>query len=790
MGRSSTIKDRLLSGLGNRPLVYQLRLLVAATVLPLLFLSYMMYDLLVNNERENIRQGLLLNAKTLASLVDTEIETHAAIAATLAQSPALQTGDLPAFWSEARKALEFVPGSWLAVSNPEGNMVLNTLLPAGTALPKHAVPDLIARGFATGRFQIGDLVFGPTSKRLTAFVEMPVFHGGKPLYSLSISLPPKRFLDLLEKRYTQGEVVAIIDRRQKFVARIPGHEERLGTYAADGWRAQIARASEGWSENVSVEGNPILTGYTQTKYGWTVGVARLTADLERPLRAILWSTAAGAGLFIILSLALAWWLAMRAAASMTALVKAASAMGDGRHIPAKPLHFSEARVIAKVLETVSGELHTRGEQLALANSQLENKVAERTQELSAEMQRREEIEATLRQNQKMEAIGQLTGGIAHDFNNMLTIVLGNLDTVKRRLQSLDAEQAARLAKPVDAALQGGRNAAKLTHRLLAFAREQALSPVSVDLRQLVAGMSDMLTRSVGENIRIETVSGAGLWPTLADANQLESALLNLIINARDAMPGGGRITIETSNAYLDEAYAARFGDVKDGQYVMLSVSDTGSGIPADRLAKVFEPFFTTKDPGKGTGLGLAMVHGFVKQSGGHIRIYSETGLGTAVKIYLPRLKGEMLTKQAAVKEQCERAVKPAVAGESILLVEDDNGVREYATDVLEELGYRVQAAASAEEALQYVSGPGRLDLLFTDVVLGGSLNGRQIADEVSKLRPHIPVLFTTGYTRNAIVHRGQLDDGVHLLTKPYTSHELGEKVRSLLDTKLPAIPGA
>jgi nitrogen-specific signal transduction histidine kinase/ActR/RegA family two-component response regulator len=395
------------------------------------------------------------------------------------------------------------------------------------------------------------------------------------------------------------------------------------------------------------------------------------------------------------------------------------------------------------------------------------------------MRRREEIEGTLRQTQKMEAIGQLTGGIAHDFNNMLTIVIGNLDTLQRRLRGVEPEMAAPLSKPVESAMKGARSAAKLTHRLLAFARQQPLAPKPLDIRTLVAGMSDMLTRMAGEPVKIETVSGAGLWPVLVDENQLENALLNLVVNARDAMPNGGQITIETSNAYLDDSYVAHIGDIKSGQYVMLSVSDTGSGIPADKIEKVFEPFFTTKPSGQGTGLGLAMIHGFVKQSGGHIRIYSELEQGTTVKIYLPRMHSVDLP--VAEMTERKRHLPRAVEGKTILLVEDDDGVRDYAVEVLQDAGYQVVAVGEGRAALRALEGLDRVDLLFTDVVLGGELNGRQVAEQVTKLRPNLPVLFTTGYTRNAIVHHGRLDAGVNLLNKPYTSHDLTESVRSLID---------
>ena len=295
----------------------------------------------------------------------------------------------------------------------------------------------------------------------------------------------------------------------------------------------------------------------------------------------------------------------------------------------------------------------------------------------------------------------------------------------------------------------------------------------------------MMTRTVGEQVKIETVLGAEVWTTFADANQLENSLVNLIVNARDAMPAGGKLTIETTNTCLDETHSQRFGDVKPGHYAMLSVTDAGTGIEKEKLDRIFEPFFTTKTAGKGTGLGLAMVHGFVKQSGGHIRVFSEVGEGTTVKIYLPRYTDSTNVdsgpRAASVdgSDDSPRARK----GETIVLVEDDHAVSEYAVSVLQDLGYRVLTAQDGTKGLAVVSAAKRIDLLFTDVVLGGELNGRQLADAVQKLKPEVPVLFTTGYTRNAIIHHGKLDAGVNLLNKPYTQRDLAMKIRAVIDRR-------
>jgi signal transduction histidine kinase/CheY-like chemotaxis protein len=416
-----------------------------------------------------------------------------------------------------------------------------------------------------------------------------------------------------------------------------------------------------------------------------------------------------------------------------------------------------------------------------------DRLRQRTSELEAESKLRRATEDTLRQAQKIEAVGQLSGGIAHDFNNILTIIMGNLDTIGRRIAGAkpdrDATELAEvLTRPVDLAMQGARSAAQLTQRLLAFSRRQALDPARLDINKLVAGMSELLRRTLGETINFETVLAGGLWQTLVDANQLENAVINLAVNARDAMPEGGSLTIETANTYLDEAYTARFGDLTPGQYVLLSVTDTGTGIATDVLQRVFEPFFTTKETGKGSGLGLAMVHGFVKQTGGHIRIYSEEGQGTTVKIYLPRLMDETKVASAPAPAPVQRAAAArAQNGEVVLVVEDNDGVRDYASASLRDLGYEVYEAPDAAGALEQIKNGAKIDLLFTDVVLPGGMSGRVLADKINEKYPDLPVLFTTGYTRNAIVHHGRLDPHVHLLNKPYTQQDLARKVRQLLD---------
>jgi len=395
----------------------------------------------------------------------------------------------------------------------------------------------------------------------------------------------------------------------------------------------------------------------------------------------------------------------------------------------------------------------------------------RTREFYAEGERRELAEQALRQAQKMEAVGQLTGGVAHDFNNLLTIIIGNIGIAKRGVVEARAERA------LNNALTGAERAAQLTQRLLAFSRLQPLNPTTVDANKLILGMSDLLMRSLGENVELETISGAGLWKVEADVSELESTLLNLALNARDAMPNGGKLTIETSNAYLDDEYCSHHAGVTPGQYVLIAVSDNGVGMSAATVEHAFEPFFTTKETGKGTGLGLSQVYGFIKQSGGHVKIYSEPGQGTSIKLYLPRHDGDeaVIANEVPVLTGSEQG-----RGETILIVEDDEGVRQYASEILRDLNYQVIEAKDSASALRLLDADKKFDLLLTDVVLPGK-NGRELADEVLRRHPGVKVIFMTGYSRNAIVHHGRLDRGAALISKPLIDGIVARKIRQVLD---------
>lgn len=380
------------------------------------------------------------------------------------------------------------------------------------------------------------------------------------------------------------------------------------------------------------------------------------------------------------------------------------------------------------------------------------------------------IEGQLRQAQKMEAVGQLTGGVAHDFNNLLTVIIGNLELIGERLN-----QQPELRDLVNRAVTAADRGTTLTRSLLAFARKQTLAPEIIDLSHFVDEMTDLFRRSLGEAINVEFIRSGGLWKCEADPGQLQNALLNLVINARDAMPKGGKLTIESANVRLDDHYAVANPEVRPGQYVMLAVTDTGEGMPPTVIARAFDPFFTTKKSGKGSGLGLSMVYGFVKQSGGHVKVYSEPGHGTTVKIYLPRTTGS-----GAAPEPAPPPLEAVPAGATIIVVEDDPDVRDLTVNMLTTLGYDVAAAEDGARALALLPTLPRVDLVLCDVVLSGELNGREVAERIVAERPKVKVLFMSGYTENAIVHSGRLSPNVELIQKPFHKHDLAYKIRRIL----------
>lgn len=448
--------------------------------------------------------------------------------------------------------------------------------------------------------------------------------------------------------------------------------------------------------------------------------------------------------------------------------------------PLQAITLTSAMLVALRARRRQYEVKALIEAQEQAAERLEALVTERTQELEkanedlkSQMTERERVEASLRQSQKMEAVGQLTGGLAHDFNNLLTGISGSLELTRARLSQGKADSVDRY---ITTAQEAVKRAAALTHRLLAFSRRQALEPKPTNVNRLVTGMEELIRRTVGPAIDVEVVGAGGLWSTLVDPNQLENALLNLCLNARDAMPQGGRLTVETANRWLDER-GARDHDIAPGQYISLCVTDTGTGMEPDVAAHAFDPFFTTKPLGQGTGLGLSMIYGFARQSGGQIRIYSEVGKGTSMCLYLPRHHDDPNFSDTMNVPEASESLGD---GEVVLVIDDEPSIRMLITDVLSDTGYSVLEASDGPAGLRVLQSAARIDLLITDVGLPGGMNGRQVADAARTLRPDLRVLFITGYAENASMENGNLEKGMHVLAKPFEVERLATRIRQLI----------
>ena len=752
-------------------------LLVICVMVPVLLFAGIVFARYYISEQTRLEEDLRDDARQLALAIDRDLAGLQSTLETLGTSQRLLDGDYAGFYQQALRVRDLL-GVNVLVRNLDGQQLANTRVPFGTPLPRDSVPgdDEVVK---TRHSVITGIIIGSVAQRPLFTVTSPVVADGKVIYLLNLSLLPERMVDLMTQSLDLGRRAGIVDRAGKIVARTEDMTRVLGMDGAPDF-VRATMAGEGIWRGTNVGGERVRTAFTHSKLsGWTVYVSLPEESILRSMQQTVLALIVLGLTLIGIAILIAYWVGGRLAGSMGTLAAQAAALGRGEPIEPHRLAVGEIDAVGRELVDAAARLRERAAERDRAEAELrqfsatlERMVAERTQALVAEMRKRAETEGQLHQVQKMEAIGHLTGGIAHDFNNMLGIILGNIDLARRRL----AKGEAGIDKFLNNALEGTRRSAMLTQRLLTFARRAPLAPQPVDANKLVAGMSDLLHRSLGEMIQIETVLAGGLWRTYVDANQLESAILNLAVNARDAMPGDGKLTIETGNAYLDEEYAAQHVGVTPGQYVLVAVSDTGTGMPPEVQERAFDPFFTTKASGIGTGLGLSQVYGFVKQSGGHVKIYSEPGQGTAIKIYLPRYLGAA----PEVGETIERAALPEGDGDTtVLVVEDEAGVRRYSSDALRELGYRVLEAEDAGAALRLIEANSDIKLLFTDVVMPG-MNGRKLSEAAIARRPALKVLFTTGYTRNAIVHNGMLDPGVSLLSKPFTLDQLARKIADML----------
>jgi signal transduction histidine kinase/ActR/RegA family two-component response regulator len=728
------------------------------------------------SERQRAERVLVENARGIARAIDAQFNEAEAMILALRTSPALETDDLSEFESRLRRTAA-ESGRHFALIAPNGQQLINTFLPPGQPLPRNEL-GFWAPAVNERRTYVTNVFAGTTTGQLLAGVGVPVMRGETVKWILASGLFAKDFAQVLEEPGVPEDwIVSIVDRTGRHLVRSHRNEQYAGKLLVPALVDLVTKGETGILRTTSLEGIPLISTVQYAPNSkWVAAVGLPVAALEAPMWMSLRDLLILGALVAAVALGLAFLVARLVDRSMLVLTAAAARVGRGEVVEPPASMVAETNDVGRVLAQTSRNLNE-------LTTRLETQVAERTAELSKananlvdEMKRRRDSEARVLQMQKIEAVGQLTGGIAHDFNNMLAIVLGSLQLLRRRLARGDTN----VDKYVEGAVQGAERAASLTARLLAFSRQQALAPQIVDLNKLVAGMAEILRRTIPENVQIETVLAGGLWRTYADGQALESAIINLAANARDAMPDGGKLTIETANAYLDDSYVAAHADVKAGQYVMIAVTDTGAGMAPDVVGRAFDPFFTTKPTGQGTGLGLSQVHGFIRQSGGHVAIYSEPGHGTTVKLYLPR---HFAGAQAGDEKRRETERLPhAQKGETILVVEDDAAVRRLAVEMLEELGYTTLEADSADGALAQLDAHPDVALLFTDVVMPG-MNGRQLANEALQRRPDLAVLFTTGYTRNAIVHHGILDPDVHVIMKPHSLETLATKLRELLGNR-------
>ena len=778
-----------------RPLRWQFLTLFVGLLIPtLLFVGVLLWRFAAS-ERTRVEQDVQTRAHGLSVAFDREIHGVLTTLQALATSPSLATHDLPAFYAQMQE-ISRLQGININLRHIDGTAALTTRAPFGTAAPAPpALAEIDREVLRTGVAVVSNVfVTSVTQKPVFQIVSAPVRIGETPTYLLAASLDLGYLVATTRREdLPSGWIGSLVDRNGIVAVRTERQEDFVGKLTSTDFRSHaIDDAGRYYGRNRV--GEDVLVGYGRSKLtGWTAAVVVDKKLAEAPLQRSI-TILVGLGLVLgSLIVGIALGVGRRVERAMRRLGEGAAAIGRGEPVGAIATPIREVNLIGAALATAALQLQARTREREVAemalrdlNVALEDRVAGRTQELDdanraliGEMQSRETAEAHLRQLQKMEAVGQLTGGIAHDFNNMLAIVIGSLNLIRKRLARGESD----IERFIDVATDGANRAASLTQRLLAFSRQQPLAPEPIDANKLVSGMSEILRRTLGGDIKLETVLAGGLWRTHADVSQLENAILNLAVNARDAMPEtdncSGRLTIETANAHLDEAYA-RTVEISPGQYVLVAVTDSGTGMSPEVLAKVFDPFFTTKPVGKGTGLGLSQVYGFVRQSKGHARIYSEPGQGTSVKLYLPRFYGEGEVAGSPRDVRLTAVLPLGCRREIVLVVEDEEALRLLSVETLRELGYSVRHAKSGVAALRILDAQPDIALLFTDIVMP-DMNGRRLAEEAIRRRPELKVLYTTGFTRNAVVHNGVLDPGTHFLPKPFTLQQLANKVRSVLD---------
>src|SRR5271170_757592 len=742
----------------------RLTMLALVTALPLVALASFAILRTVDDQRGQAQRDVNERVDGLLADLDRQISAIQAELQVLAVSPSLQTGDLHAFYHQMRATLS-IQGTSIVLHDTTGQQLVSTNRPFGEPLPRATNTEMHDRVVATGKPQISDLIMGAVLRRPILVVGVPVFRNGQVAYVLAMGLGPELLSSLLQDQKVSPDwTAAIFDRKGIIVARNRELSRFLGKPAAPMIRQKMAGDVASWFPNVTSEGIPVYSTFRRSAItGWTVAIGPPREFVDAPLRRARMVAFGGGAAVLGISLALAWWVGRGIRRPVEALTTAASSLGSGK---------SPGRMTGGVreLDQVADALHTAAAALARSREQLESTVKERTRELAdandrlrAEIGAREQAQAALLQAQKMEAMGQLTGGVAHDFNNLLTAVSGSLALLEPRISD---DRSLRLLRT---AQRGASRGAKLTKSLLAFARKQRLDPIPADLNLIVVDISEMLRQSFGAAVEVRHALVEEPWPVLIDISQIETALLNIAINARDAMPSGGTLLIETANIHarsdeLPEEVAGR-------DCVLVSLRDTGTGMSAEVIGRAFEPFFTTKEIGKGPGLGLSMVFGVVRQSGGVVRIRSRLREGTTIQIYLPR------AMEAATPSSGREIRGQAAGGASILVVDDDPDVRWITAEGLREIGYVITEADSGRAALAILERDDPCDLMVVDLVMTG-LTGVDTARLARRIRPDLKVLYCSGYA-DMFMFDADIGSEV-LIQKPFSRDTLAEAVRSAL----------